>query len=326
MVPRSGGYPPLSVSDRLGKWWGDRSSASILDSSLRGGRGIGRRLRSELGGRIRLGSSTSWPASRSRSFSRASPDSCHRLCADVARRAVVLAAAPVGGRLPRVSGGLSAADCGRRSGSARDVAPYPVPHPRRPIDSLTDLASPVSAYLSDRWARWSGGATAARLAATSRQSSTGLSYGRHWAAFVAWCAGNALQPLPATPDMIAAYIGSIADRGTVAARSLQPYLSAINSVHADFGFDRPALGHFVAAVRRGLARAQAASSTRDTRIPLPAPAVEAVLNDTIAHLASRPSLHPRCWAAFLRARFAFLLAFLFMGRQDSTTLLRTEDV
>eukprot|EP00962_Isochrysis_galbana_P007204 scaffold1940_cov112-Isochrysis_galbana.AAC.9 len=21
MVPRSGGYPPLSVSDRLGKWW-----------------------------------------------------------------------------------------------------------------------------------------------------------------------------------------------------------------------------------------------------------------------------------------------------------------
>jgi len=100
--------------------------------------------------------------------------------------------------------------------------------------------------------------------------------------------------------MVAAYIGSIADRGTVAARSLQPYLSAINSVHADFGYERPALGHFITTVRRGMARTQAATATRDTRIPLPAPAVEAVLDDTLARLTShRPDLHPRPWAVFL---------------------------
>ena len=164
------------------------------------------------------------------------------------------------------------------------------------------------------------------MAADARQSSTARSYGRHWAAFAEWCALNSLEPLPATPDMVAAYIGSIADRGTVAARSLQPYLSAINSVHADFGYERPALGHFITTVRRGMARTQAATATRDTRIPLPAPAVEAVLDDTLARLTShRPDLHPRPWAVFLRARFSFLLAFLFMGRQDSTTLLRRED-
>lgn len=223
-------------------------------------------------------------------------------------------AALFGGSRPTVRLGSK---CGRSHCSTSPVA-----DPQHSLCSNLNHSARRRLPLLPRWALWSGGATAARLAANARQSSTTRSYGRHWAAFAKWCAHNSLEPLPATPDMIAAYIGSIADRGTVAARSLQPYLSAINSVHADFGLERPALGHFAATVRRGMARSQAADATRDTRIPLPAPAVEAVLDDTIAHLAARrPHLHPRPWAALLRARFAFLLAFLFMGRQDSTAPL-----
>jgi hypothetical protein len=52
--------------------------------------------------------------------------------------------------------------------------------------------------------------------------------------------------------MVASYIGSIAEKGAVAAASLQPYLSAINSMHSDFGFDKPGVGHLVFLVRRGL--------------------------------------------------------------------------
>src|SRR6056297_3145782 len=258
-------------------------AAEVLGGALRGGRGSHRRLRSGLGGRVHLGSSTSWSASRPRAFSRVSSSSRRSLRTDVARGAVVLAAPPAGRRSYRAAGRLSSAHRGRRSGATRDVAAHPVPQPRRAPHSIAHAppssVSPVAAYLSDRWAQWSGGATAARLAADARQSSTARSYGRHWAAFAEWCALNSLEPLPATPDMVAAYIGSIADRGTVAARSLQPYLSAINSVHADFGYERPALGHFITTVRRGMARTQAATATRDTRIPLPAPAVEAVLDD-----------------------------------------------
>ena len=49
--------------------------------------------------------------------------------------------------------------------------------------------------------------------------------------------------------MVAAYIGALAERGTIASTiaeaSLQPYLSAINSFHADAGAERPALGHLI---------------------------------------------------------------------------------
>ncbi|EOD20870.1 hypothetical protein EMIHUDRAFT_241677 [Emiliania huxleyi CCMP1516] len=88
-----------------------------------------------------------------------------------------------------------------------------------------------------------------RLAASAREDSTTEGYARHWREFEGWCDEEGLDPLPATPQMIFAY----------------PYLSAINSYHADYGFDKPALGHLVTAARRGMARGQARCDTRDTR-------------------------------------------------------------
>ena len=84
------------------------------------------------------------------------------------------------------------------------------------------------------------------------------------------------EPLPAAPPTIVGYIGWLAERGTIGADSLQPYLSAINSMHADHGLERPALGHLVRRARQGMARRQAALQTRDTRVPLPAEHVDLV--------------------------------------------------
>ena len=67
---------------------------------------------------------------------------------------------------------------------------------------------------------------------------------------------------------------------------MRPIFSAINSVHRDLEFDPPAVGnHFLTRVRRGLARAQSALGTRDTRVPLPASAAVSILEDAEAAAA-----------------------------------------
>jgi len=60
-----------------------------------------------------------------------------------------------------------------------------------------------------------------------------------------------LCPLPASPATILAYMGFLAEEGKVKAGSHQPYLSAINSAHADFGFEKSAQGHWIILARRG---------------------------------------------------------------------------
>ena len=40
--------------------------------------------------------------------------------------------------------------------------------------------------------------------------------------FEEWCDEEGLDPLPATPQMIFAYVGALAEKGTIAASSLQP--------------------------------------------------------------------------------------------------------
>ena len=156
---------------------------------------------------------------------------------------------------------------------------------------------------------------------------TAESYSRHWATFCAWCADNAVEPMPASPRMIMAYVGHLAERGTIAEASLQPYLSAINSMHADADLPRPALGHFVQRVRQGMARAQAARQTRDTRVPLPAPHVLRILHDTLHRAARlRASMSMRAFTEWLRRRAVLVLAFIFFGRQDSCVALQTCDL
>jgi len=173
---------------------------------------------------------------------------------------------------------------------------------------------------------WSGGATALRLAATALETSTSRSYKQKWALFCEWCRTANLQPLPATSTMVFAYIGWLAERGTIAANSLQPYLSAINGVHADMGLDRPAIGHVVLRARQGLERGQTLCRTRDTRVPLPATAVLNILEETLARESAHRSSHSlRQHASWLRDRYALCLAFVFMARQDSCISLHTSD-
>jgi hypothetical protein len=193
---------------------------------------------------------------------------------------------------------------------------------------LRPTAGSAFEWLRGDLEQWSGGATALQLMATAREDSTQQQYGRHWAMFVAWCLSQRppISPMPATPRMMAAYVGYLAERGTIGADSLQPYLSAINSRHADHGLERPAVGHLITIARDGMRRAQARVQTTDTRVPLPADVVERVLRSTLALLSERRRvMDERAFCRWLRRRYAIVLTFIFMGRQDSSVHLRARD-
>jgi hypothetical protein len=162
--------------------------------------------------------------------------------------------------------------------------------------------------------------------ASAHEDSTAEQYGRHWRTFCEWCALSSTAPLPATQRMVAAYIGYLAERGTIAAGSLQPYLSAINSVHHDHGYERPALGHLVQRARQGMARGQALVQTRDVRVPLPSDAIAGMIADAVARAPQqRAALSLRAYVEWLRRRYATCLGFVFFGRQDSCVSLLAGD-
>jgi hypothetical protein len=188
--------------------------------------------------------------------------------------------------------------------------------------SLRDSSGSPFEWLAPRVAKWPGGDTALCLAASALADSTSEYYQRHWRSFCTWCASAGLDPMPATPQMVFAYVGHLAERGTIAASSLKPYLSAINSRHADAELPRPALGHLVTRAKQGMAAAQSAMQTQDTRFPLPAAAAVAVLEHGLAVVRrGRGGTTPVAHAARLRACYALVLTFLFMGRQDSSVSL-----
>lgn len=60
-----------------------------------------------------------------------------------------------------------------------------------------------------------------------------------------------LCPCPASTASVLAYLGYLQDEGLVHHGSLQPYLSAINSLHSDLGFPTPAAGPLVRLARKG---------------------------------------------------------------------------
>jgi hypothetical protein len=80
--------------------------------------------------------------------------------------------------------------------------------------------------------------------ASSLQPRTSRSYGSKWDAFQAWCTAQADSPsaVPAMTVTVLRYLADVGVRATVAASSLQPYLTAINAVYRDLILEPPALG------------------------------------------------------------------------------------
>ena len=161
-----------------------------------------------------------------------------------------------------------------------------------------------------------GAATAARLLTRSRRESTWLSYSGKLKRWIDYCTVvvpsrgfPAISPFPAQRQHVLAYLGYLRDEHRVKSGSLQQYLSAINSWHADMGLEKPAVGHVIQLLRRGFGEEQAEDDEEEVvaRRPIPAPVMARIL-----HLAqSAPSMLLR------RAATASVLAYAFLLRADS---------
>ena len=162
-----------------------------------------------------------------------------------------------------------------------------------------------------------------RLLVHARRTTTMESYDSKIRRFVDFCLNDwpaagypALRPLPAQQSTILAYIGSLFEDG-LQASSLQPYLSAINSWHADLHLPPPARGHLVTLARKGYAELEGEETVNlERRGPI---AVDVILDIVVLGMrtASRRTL---------RAATAIAVAFLFFARADTGVRLLRRDI
>ena len=183
-------------------------------------------------------------------------------------------------------------------------------------------------YLAPVLGRDELGATAARLATTALNPSTYRTYGTGIQSFFQYCLEDGVHPLAISQVHAARFVAWLGLRGTVAAASLQPYLSAVNRFLGNHGVQPVALGLLVASVRRGLAGAQVDTQEPPLRVPLPAEAVVAFIVKAATLMAARPVWpDPPDDAVYLfRALLACAVSFLYFQRGEAGASCRTADL
>ena len=86
----------------------------------------------------------------------------------------------------------------------------------------------------------------------SKAENTLRGYQSDWREFCAWCEGHGVGPLPAAPEMVAAYIAECA--GHLKPGSIQRRLNAIAEAHKAAGLDSPTAAGMVKNTMKGIRR------------------------------------------------------------------------
>ncbi len=89
--------------------------------------------------------------------------------------------------------------------------------------------------------------------ASSRSASTRLAYASAWRGWETWCSARGASPLPAVPELLAAYLTEQAATGRVVS-TMDKTVAAIRAAHLDAGHDDPTGNRGVVRVRAGLRR------------------------------------------------------------------------
>lgn len=128
------------------------------------------------------------------------------------------------------------------------VAPPPASQIRRraPFANIVpggdDIAGDLAALLEE----------ACTLAEGSRSPATRKAYTRDFETFSRWCTSRGQTPLPARPELVAAYLAHLAE--TYAPSTIDRALVAIGQAHRAAGHTTPAEHELVRQVRRGVRR------------------------------------------------------------------------
>lgn len=159
-------------------------------------------------------------------------------------------------------------------------------------------------------------ADAARVAAAisaERAPSTLASYASAWRLFVRWCAVRGLEPLPADPATVCAYLAEQADRGLTNA-TITARCAAIRYEHQRAGAPDPIADPTVARVRRGLRRILGVAPRRQAR---------ALLTEDIRSIVDQIDKRT---AAGARDRALLLLGFASALRRSELAEMALDDV
>jgi hypothetical protein len=177
-----------------------------------------------------------------------------------------------------------------------------------------------------------------RLLQAGRRPSTVMSYDQKWLKFVNFtvqlqddAGAPRMSALPASSQAVVAYLGYLLESGTISAKSLQPYMSAINAVYNDFEYPPPACGHLVKLARKGFAELQGSSMLHPQHVTVfPAEHMFTIVMYDLRPNASRHRIRVcACLASqlafFSRADSGVLLTAIMAQVSDSTlSIYRTQ--
>jgi integrase len=107
---------------------------------------------------------------------------------------------------------------------------------------------------------------ARNYAEASHAESTRLAYRVSWNDFSAYCTAHGLQSLPASPQTVALYVTSLAQRAKLA--TIRRYLAGIAAKHRETGLESPLAHDMVGRIVRGIARTHGSSQARKSAVTL----------------------------------------------------------
>jgi integrase len=154
-------------------------------------------------------------------------------------------------------------------------------------------------------------ARARDYAEASVSANTRRAYATDWRDFAAFCDAHALVAMPATPQTIAAYATSLADRAKIS--TIRRRLATVSVLHQRAGHDSPCGHRIVRDVVRGIARELGVAPTRKDAVTLEGlrALLLAIAGDDVAAM---------------RDRAIILLGFAAALRRSEIAALRVEDL
>eukprot|EP00873_Tetraselmis_striata_P035974 jgi/Tetstr1/456238/TSEL_043000.t1 len=187
-----------------------------------------------------------------------------------------------------------------------------------------DVAADVDVAAKDAFGSDELGQRTLDLLSSSLSAQTLKSYAGRLSQFAEFCHDSEnISPLEATTATVVRYVAWIGERGHIAAKSLQPYLSAINTffeLHNLVPIAKDSL-HLTSA-RRGLMLRQRRLDAAPLRVPLPADvAYRFVSKAELIVSAPYPESH-----LDYRALLASVVNFLFFARGLTGVSCRAQDV
>lgn len=172
------------------------------------------------------------------------------------------------------------------------------------------------------------GRGAVDLIVASISGNTANNYQRNVRLFTEFCADfDNISPLEATEDTVVRYTSWLAERGTIKAKSLQQYYSAINKFFELHGLapiakDNP---HLTAA-RKGLAIKQFDTKPRDIRVALPADIAYDFVQRAERMVTDAAAPFTTADTNLFRALTACVVNFLFFNRGITGVSSRVQDL